>query len=654
MALRQVYSNFWVGLESELPATRPAGSRFLAEDAKRFFGYDENDLPFEIGGVIDASDEEIFAIWKDQTSIGRLNSQINASQFIININLNAGAITGNFFSYNRNGYGAFGIDNVSPSFTKERGKMELLEELEELMVHLSNGETYYLRRDADADAANNSPFGIFRIVQSTQSPYNDLTDNTFQVWSMLIVPVKRRLQAISIRDNNDVEQFSVTESIQLQGGTFDPSNKRFSVDPLSPFTFYVDVLNGNNATAEISNYNKPFSTLDFVIDEINNIFSSTISSQRNYLFFRVHLISNGTYPVTKMPNSSVEYYSENLVNIDFSSATSQVFTYPYHNIKQIHKYNIPRGNIIINKSFSGLFADMQYYSLDITCNKITYNDSASGTGIRCYNLNLNVEEIEYNRPLFANVYYRNDDGTHKINVNTITCTANAITLFNLYVYKKEIEFNIGSLETPSQSIIGKLVAFNLVENKPILNIGNVMNFELIRNSCVLNFIDSIFENSVIPTGNNAMNQVTITGSIREYICYDGNTSIMKNYKGTYDQTQPQYIWKDFAIYSFNWNNPTNISGASRAFLPDDYAGQHLYLDNVRIINCPFRLFGCDNAFENIVIDSVLTTNDISIPVFYERSASATPTNIDVYGELYTNMDFTSTNITVTNKTPIKL
>ena len=48
--VRQIYNNFFVGLNSELPVNNPSGTRYLSEDTQQFYGYDSNNLPFEIGG----------------------------------------------------------------------------------------------------------------------------------------------------------------------------------------------------------------------------------------------------------------------------------------------------------------------------------------------------------------------------------------------------------------------------------------------------------------------------------------------------------------------------------------------------------------------------------------------------------------------------
>jgi len=85
MALRQIYSNFWVGLESELPANRPSGSRFLAENSKKLFGYDENELPFEVGGggnyeeiCYQITETSVSAFWTLTTNAGTYQANIDS------------------------------------------------------------------------------------------------------------------------------------------------------------------------------------------------------------------------------------------------------------------------------------------------------------------------------------------------------------------------------------------------------------------------------------------------------------------------------------------------------------------------------------------------------------------------------------------------
>ena len=52
MAVRQLYNNNYVGLEAELPATLPSGSRYLAEDTQKLYGYDSSGNSFEISSNV--------------------------------------------------------------------------------------------------------------------------------------------------------------------------------------------------------------------------------------------------------------------------------------------------------------------------------------------------------------------------------------------------------------------------------------------------------------------------------------------------------------------------------------------------------------------------------------------------------------------------
>lgn len=80
-----------------------------------------------------------------------------------------------------------------------------------------------------------------------------------------------------VGDVNGIEQFNVNLSdnqlIQLVGGTFDPANKRFSIDALQNNSLFVN-NSGNDSTAEPLNSKKPFRNFDtacqWLLDNTDN------------------------------------------------------------------------------------------------------------------------------------------------------------------------------------------------------------------------------------------------------------------------------------------------------------------------------------------------------------------------------------------------
>lgn len=95
---------------------------------------------------------------------------------------------------------------------------------------------------------------------------------------------------ISIQDMNGNEQFRVTDSFRLNGGTFNPTTKQFNVSPLKGFTVYLKNT-GNDATAQEGNPDLPFKTLDGVCTWLFN-------QTHKGLNYTIETLDNSTYTYT--------------------------------------------------------------------------------------------------------------------------------------------------------------------------------------------------------------------------------------------------------------------------------------------------------------------------------------------------------------------
>lgn len=87
MAVRQITHNLYTGPLAELPSTKPSGSRYLCEDTQQFYGYDENDLPFEIGGNVNQDNiAKVIYVYEGDLGAGatleeRLSNYVNTLNY---------------------------------------------------------------------------------------------------------------------------------------------------------------------------------------------------------------------------------------------------------------------------------------------------------------------------------------------------------------------------------------------------------------------------------------------------------------------------------------------------------------------------------------------------------------------------------------------
>jgi len=115
---------------------------------------------------------------------------------------------------------------------------------------------------------------------------------------------------IEVRDGNGNLQFTADEFIEFEGASFDPINKRIQFSSLSPYTIYVDSVNGDDATAQLFNSSKPFKTFSAAK-------AKALSGVNTYYFLNSIVLDSP-------PTSNTYFYSDRAITIDFSNITGRL------------------------------------------------------------------------------------------------------------------------------------------------------------------------------------------------------------------------------------------------------------------------------------------------------------------------------------------
>jgi len=152
---------------------------------------------------------------------------------------------------------------------------------------------------------------------------------------------------ISIQNSFGVEQFKVSDYMRFRGASFTPSSKQIVIDPLVPYTAFVDNVNGNNTTAEFGNVNKPYLSIDAVFSGMSDSVDRLII---------VQLIRRGNYPINnRIPVGQTTIRSTLDVTLDLSANTNQyLFTYNSGTLTgATFTFDIPFGKIQNNRTSSG-------------------------------------------------------------------------------------------------------------------------------------------------------------------------------------------------------------------------------------------------------------------------------------------------------------
>lgn len=386
--------------------------------------------------------------------------------------------------------------------------------------------TVAIRPDVPANAVGISFINVFGNVIDTPTPIT--TD-------------------ISIQNSGGIEQFKIKDYIRFRGSSFDSAQKQVVIDPLTPFTAFVDCVSGNNTTAEFGNVNKPYLTIDAVFTGLTDSVSRLII---------VQLIRIGTYPVNNViPTGQTTIRSTLAVTLDLSANANQyLFTYN-------------------NGALAGVT-----FTFDIPFGKILNARTSSGTGTSIAQAQtaflLNIKEISWSCSSFIFYGLTNQVIFQKLDIlDTVGTITQGSAVFIPYLKISTLTIRNGAIGSQFAGIETVEIT-NLILNSTNgqftgnvnFKIGNVTGTGLFTFGSQSGVTSIEFLNSTIVPSfklNQAVNNVTLSGNIKS-CSFDVSTQASDG------------------IFSFkNLNIDTIVSGHVKCFSTLTF----------NVINCTIKMSG---------------------------------------------------------------
>ena len=345
-------------------------------------------------------------------------------------------------------------------------------------------------------------------------------------------------KGLSIRDINDIEQFVSDEFIQLKGGTFDPANKLWSVDPLGVNTYYLK-LTGNDATGEFENSNRPYKTIDAILDLFQG------QTQSNNVAITIHILDSGTYHLTKQIQQvfNLRFFSEfgctiDFSNFDFTNAPVQNNNIIFINNQSVTPYltfDIPNGKIRNTTTTPLRWGGEDYVT---TLNVGSIENLSESQMFYCRNLRLRAQ-LDYEG--VAPLYFAFGGGTvDNLIFGTYQLNGIAVANGNMFPNCKKVTINNLVLNNVDNST-------RLFQGLPHLVVGNVsgtnsnFRFWYHTGKCKVEFNNSVISIPMLFT--QSLGNVTFTGIIESILSIGGTI-----YVGT-ASTEDNLIFDNLIIRS---------------------------------------------------------------------------------------------------------
>jgi len=182
------------------------------------------------------------------------------------------------------------------------------------------------------------------------------------------VPVDK---LISVQNSQGIEQFKVDNYFRFRGGIFNPATKEIIVSPLTVNTAYVHSTNGNDATAEFQNADKPYKTVDKVFQQW--------TGENPTKFVRVVILDNATYAINgAYPLINFEIFSDFACTLDFTANANPYLFSIYNGVANYtFSFNLRNGRLYNNRGGSGFQIATTDGYFDIIVNEIYWNSTTS-------------------------------------------------------------------------------------------------------------------------------------------------------------------------------------------------------------------------------------------------------------------------------------
>jgi len=115
---------------------------------------------------------------------------------------------------------------------------------------------------------------------------------------------------ISIQNGFGLEQFKITDYLRFENTSFNVAEKRIVIEGLTPLSVFIDVVNGNDSTAVLESYKKPFKTFEAMMLALPTY------NEETYTIYSF----GGTIPILRRINiRNLEFVGIKATTLDFTN-----------------------------------------------------------------------------------------------------------------------------------------------------------------------------------------------------------------------------------------------------------------------------------------------------------------------------------------------
>jgi hypothetical protein len=173
----------------------------------------------------------------------------------------------------------------------------------------TESQTVAIRPDVPANAVGISFINVFGNVISDPTPIT---------------------KEISIQNGFGIEQFKIADYLRFENVSFNPAEKRIVVEGLTPLSVFIDIVNGNDATAVLESYKKPFKTFEAMM------LALPAYNEETYTIYSF----GGTIPILRRINiRNLEFVGIKATTLDFTNCKEDDgTTIPQNVLRKLHSF----------------------------------------------------------------------------------------------------------------------------------------------------------------------------------------------------------------------------------------------------------------------------------------------------------------------------
>lgn len=260
------------------------------------------------------------------------------------------------------------------------------------------------------------------------------------------------LHGLEVRDANGITQFTTDEFVEFEGVSFDSIAKRIQFSSLSLYTIYVDGTNGDDATAQLYNREKPFKTF------------SAAKAQALPGVYTYHFLSS--IVLDSPPTSSTYFYSDRAITIDFSNISGRISGgtwYYYAPLSEFRHINTGSENPIT----------FFFSNCHIVADRITINSNSDGANNFLFDASANG-----NSSAIANKMTFGDSGGNRIR----GCFKHYQVTCNIFTFSNR-QYLTDSADTGFYDI-NTLVVSGTIGTQGIFPTAKVLSFKKMRGGTI--------------------------------------------------------------------------------------------------------------------------------------------------------------------------